>query len=82
MVVAVCRHCCGEACLVIWVAVAAAGDRVVAGAEADLVVADSVAAVVLEEVSVAVVILVEVDRAEAGNQSEYVLSVVKLWLRQ
>ena len=58
----VCRHCFGEACLVIWVA----GVQV-AGVEADSAVADLVAVVDLAEDLVAVVTLVAVDRVGVGN---------------
>ena len=66
-VAAVCRHCFGEVCSVTWEA-EAAGDRVVAGAEADSAVADLVAvAAVLEEVLAVVVISAVVDPEAVGN---------------
>ena len=60
------KHCFGEACSAISTAVAVAGVRVAAGAAADS--AAVVVALVLEEVSVVVAILVEVARAAVGKQ--------------
>ena len=60
----VCRHCCGEVCLVTWEAEV----RAVAGAAADSVVEDLVAVVVvLEEVSAVVETLVEEARVAVGK---------------
>ena len=53
-----------------------------AGAAADSVAEVSVAVVDLAEALAAVVILVAADREVVGNQSESVVTVVKLWLKQ
>ena len=65
-VAAVCRPCCGEACLVTWAA-EAAGDPAVAGVEVDSVVEALAAVEVSEEALAAVVILEEADREEVGK---------------
>jgi hypothetical protein len=65
--VAVCRHCCGEVYLVIWVE-AVAGDRVVAGVEADSAAEASVAVEVLVEDLAEAVISVEADRVAVGRK--------------
>ena len=64
--VVVCRHCFGEACLVIW-GEAVAGDRVVAGVEADSAAEASVVVEVSAEDLAEAVISAEVDPAAVGR---------------
>lgn len=66
VVVAVCRHCFGEVYLVIWVE-AVAGDREVAGVEADSAAEASVAVEVSAEDLAAAVTSVVEERVAVGN---------------